>query len=780
MSEWSEEELRLLFGEYLSMLVKERRGVTYVKTEVNRRVQVATGRSKGSIEFKFCNTSAVLEVLGLPYISGYKPRRHFQGAMMPLLQQVILEKHGASNQFINQLEVSIMPIAPDPAPEPRIPVAQLLRKSFGGGASATGVALDAEYWPVVPFPPGADEARDVLFAALQRNDSAKLRWIFLLGGPGNGKSELTRQLQRATELRPKFDTGDRAHRRSYDYEHVSGAALRLINDATIRSDGQSLLRDLRFALAYGTHLVANVNRGILMEERPAKGETEDLASFLIHALPNMQFGDSRLRFKLEPEEPGANTFLSQFLVTDPNTHRTVDVTVVRLDTCSLFEARPKTDVLDDSLKPEPYVVRRLDQRASLRGSSALDLIELVVARSEYESTLSPAVDPIRANLDSLRAPDVVSGLGTMFRAAEIAGARLFTFREVWGAISLLILGPMSERDADFKTYQTLALKAERYLNIGGSAAECLSSFRQLAEYRFTQVIFSEPRSSSGLGDVVTPWRTPATRRLRTVDPAIDAVPGTATNLSAGWATPVLDALEDAMFGGSPLSALSSRDERFARLVTRFDEELETTALRYCADPDTRNAQHDSTMSWYGRYLLRLYAVAHGIPGFYEPLLHWTRAWNNARTSLSLGDELGARVKALLVPAYQGADQGALALPVFSPRTVPLIDAPEEPVIVKRISTSRLSTAARTVGDRIKIALRYDDDSIVDIDFDFALIREALASSGLRPGATELGAKASPRLERARAAIMARRASGGQWGVATGDAVLGFNLVAQND
>ncbi len=63
------------------MLGRELRNEPYVKTETNRRVQEATGRSKGSVEFKFANVSAVLNEMHHPYIRGYQPRSNFQDSL---------------------------------------------------------------------------------------------------------------------------------------------------------------------------------------------------------------------------------------------------------------------------------------------------------------------------------------------------------------------------------------------------------------------------------------------------------------------------------------------------------------------------------------------------------------------------------------------------------------------------------------------------------------------------------------------------------------------------
>ncbi|MER2507909.1 MAG: DUF3883 domain-containing protein [Amaricoccus sp.] len=64
------------------MLALELRGEPYVKAQRNAELQKLIGRSRGSIEFKHQNISAVLLKLGEPWISGYKPMANFQSALI--------------------------------------------------------------------------------------------------------------------------------------------------------------------------------------------------------------------------------------------------------------------------------------------------------------------------------------------------------------------------------------------------------------------------------------------------------------------------------------------------------------------------------------------------------------------------------------------------------------------------------------------------------------------------------------------------------------------------
>ena len=75
--------------DYLNMLVHELRGEPFNKAARNRELRVRLdGRSRGAVERKHQNISAILISLGFPYIDGYKPLGHGQD----LLREVIREQ----------------------------------------------------------------------------------------------------------------------------------------------------------------------------------------------------------------------------------------------------------------------------------------------------------------------------------------------------------------------------------------------------------------------------------------------------------------------------------------------------------------------------------------------------------------------------------------------------------------------------------------------------------------------------------------------------------------
>lgn len=96
---WTRDEVELTVADYFAMLEAELSGEPYSKAAHNRRLQVATGRGRGSIEFKHQNISAVLVNFRQPFIPGYLPLQNYQS----LLEQAVLEWLAAHPRYFERL-----------------------------------------------------------------------------------------------------------------------------------------------------------------------------------------------------------------------------------------------------------------------------------------------------------------------------------------------------------------------------------------------------------------------------------------------------------------------------------------------------------------------------------------------------------------------------------------------------------------------------------------------------------------------------------------------------
>ncbi|MHA6288674.1 protein NO VEIN domain-containing protein [Maricaulis sp. CAU 1757] len=82
-------EVAAIVAAYLDLLVDDLAGRATNKAALNRQLQQQTGRSRGSIEFKMCNISAVMDELGLPWVRGYAPRRNFQHLLTDAVRELL-------------------------------------------------------------------------------------------------------------------------------------------------------------------------------------------------------------------------------------------------------------------------------------------------------------------------------------------------------------------------------------------------------------------------------------------------------------------------------------------------------------------------------------------------------------------------------------------------------------------------------------------------------------------------------------------------------------------
>ena len=78
---WAGDEIDVVVASYFGMLRAELAEQPYVKAHINREVQALTGRSRGSVERKFQNISAILLGMGTVFVDGYKPLGNVQQAL---------------------------------------------------------------------------------------------------------------------------------------------------------------------------------------------------------------------------------------------------------------------------------------------------------------------------------------------------------------------------------------------------------------------------------------------------------------------------------------------------------------------------------------------------------------------------------------------------------------------------------------------------------------------------------------------------------------------------
>lgn len=119
---WTGEEIAAIIDDYFAMRSMELRGEPYVKSQHNANMQRLIGRSKGSIEFKHQNISAVLMALGEPRIKGYKPAWNFQKALLDGIESHLFNNAQPTEDLTKQRNELALDgvLYTEPAPEVKL------------------------------------------------------------------------------------------------------------------------------------------------------------------------------------------------------------------------------------------------------------------------------------------------------------------------------------------------------------------------------------------------------------------------------------------------------------------------------------------------------------------------------------------------------------------------------------------------------------------------------------------------------------------------------------
>lgn len=86
---WTDDELDAIVADYFAMLEADVTGRPYVKAQHNAALRELIGRSRGSVEYKHQNISAVLLELGMNWVPGYKPAVNYQNALVDAIDRYL-------------------------------------------------------------------------------------------------------------------------------------------------------------------------------------------------------------------------------------------------------------------------------------------------------------------------------------------------------------------------------------------------------------------------------------------------------------------------------------------------------------------------------------------------------------------------------------------------------------------------------------------------------------------------------------------------------------------
>jgi hypothetical protein len=190
---WQDDELDAIVADYFDMLAGELSGRPYIKARHSATLMARIGRTHRSVEFKHQNISAVLDELGMPWISGYIPKRNYQNAIFAAIDRYLSQHPNAlelasSSEPVVAASSAVFVEPPSVRPRETVPEAlsRLVRKfdpverdhrNRALGKAGEAFVLDVERRRL---------------AELDRQDLVhKVRWVSAEDGDGAGYDVLS-------------------------------------------------------------------------------------------------------------------------------------------------------------------------------------------------------------------------------------------------------------------------------------------------------------------------------------------------------------------------------------------------------------------------------------------------------------------------------------------------------------------------------------------------------------------------------------------------------------
>jgi hypothetical protein len=705
------------------------------------------------------------------------------------------------------------------------PVVQwLLSHSYGqGGAVAVpsegpvqGSALRGE------FPPGIQDVLNFVTGRYgdPNHQSKEIDWVFLIGGPGNGKSEAMRDLAHKLDIqlppRLKGQPVPRALPQEWPQaQHVlpSGLEITFVNDASIpRPDAlqigpNSLFLDVKDCLtrivktSNSLALFANVNRGILVEEADAilafspTNPIEELAKLAIQWLasphvttPTSMLSGARLTIAV-PTKP-VSPYYGQIKLELPNTlcPRIVVIHVVFLDTLSLLEPAPgAVRCVDLSVGP-PHVAeyRTLGTLVSNEtprdNTTAGKLVGRLVESTNWQSgscrdaqtgelCAAHSRCPFAQNARWLQDQTLRNRYLDTMRAAEIAAGRRFTYRDLLGHLSLTLLGQPEDQWLGGTHPCQWSAQQVQSLNAGSKSKVVALALHRIYSSLFT---VTEGLTSRRFEDAVADTTYKALKdrfgrraespRLRAFERAFhDIDPARDTNSWDGLRVRAMDAVE-ALDIRSPFAAPMGQGLPAAatsEIELVLDQVLrEELAQEHQSGTRVGSKRGRFLRRWRAIELLRHIGLANGHVNNGHAIQVWLSEHENA---LRNGERmiLGDGIYHLVLP--RGDSTQAFLAPL-RPRTHAITgDLPNKSVLVP-LGLSDLSLVITAYGDAMLAEVQVSRNRerlppvvLAILAVDLAIAREAiLHADGNMRPFTEIGYTAFARIERARASLVSRR------------------------
>ncbi len=146
--DWDDAEIKATLDAYFRLLEAELADAPLQKSTENARVRETVNRSRGAVEFKFQNVSAVLRDLHVYWVEGYKPRGNYQGALRDAVIERLAADSRIEESMLKRLEEPLderiaADIQWDLTSPPSIPMAPALDRKIRRAVKHDFVALEA-------------------------------------------------------------------------------------------------------------------------------------------------------------------------------------------------------------------------------------------------------------------------------------------------------------------------------------------------------------------------------------------------------------------------------------------------------------------------------------------------------------------------------------------------------------------------------------------------------------------------------------------------------------
>ena len=621
-------------------------------------------------------------------------------------------------------------------PTVHVGMMKLQERAFGGSDVAVRPdAQDETWWPKGPTLSGIAELTSDLLRKTGSTDCANL--YFLVGGAGNGKSFAARIV--TNELGLASADGSGLAQRLYAGMRGS-CKVAILNDATIAPSSQygsdqalALATDLegwrKIARRNPVVVLCCVNRGIIADELRVLAERESgghqFSKYVLNWLassnaapPELPKGFSRLD---EPPIIDLPHFRQEVLLEDGRKCR---LHALAVDSTSLLEAD------------------------SGETTAAGELFAKVVAKFDEELQHRPTNCPVAANFRQFADGGHVRW-AELLSASEIASGRLFSYRDMWGAIALTLLGPrVSGSESAISTLQFIDQLLETFA-ISTDPFERLDTLFSLSRFRSHNSLFRAaiPRAADGMFS--SPPGVPFFSGFAFIDPAY-------------WGSEISRVVDDAMQAISLAekpSAVLRASELWSGSWSAFDDCLEDALLACIGSPACGDILRRKLISWYGASLSRLATLATGLVGNADSIKLWRTCYTVSKFSSSpLPPPLDDSLRSILFPASPDAASHNILIPAFSVRSEPLTHGKSVSgaQLAESVSHASLALRVSSAGRRLTLECFQTGTgrAVGEVTLDCSLLREALGTRNGRPCQTESTAFVEPRLERCRASSLA--------------------------